>query len=227
MGLIENIYSERPSEHFKHKSEPWSVVFIGRIFGVPLARAIAWLPFKIHPNVLTILTVPISFIAGFCFFNNLLIWGAIFYFIGYIIDCADGTLARLTNTVSKGGERLDFYTDILNNIFMYFGLWYSQYYLVGQWVWGGSIISAHYLIMAFGYMFLTKLTYRTISPRICSYYMHADEGFLTFFVAPITGYFTIIFPILVGMQFISYLILFVTQDKMPDIRANIKKVLKF
>lgn len=227
MGRIRDIYSERKGEHFKHKSEPWSVVFIGRVFGVPLARGISKLPFKVHPNVLTIITVPISFIAGFCFFNNLLILGAVFFFIGYIIDCADGTLARLTNTVSKTGERLDFYTDILNNIFMYFGLWYSQYYLFDRWFLGGSIIAGHYLIMAFGYMFLTKLTYKTISPRICSYYTSGDEGFLTFFVAPLTGYFTIIFPILVAIQFISYLILFITQDKMPDVKANIKKILKF
>jgi len=226
MGIINNIYSERKGEHFKHKSEPWSVVFIGRVFGVPLARGIARLPVKIHPNVLTILTVPISLIAGICFFKNLLIWGAIFYFIGYIIDCADGTLARLTNTVSKTGERLDFYTDILNNVFMYFGLWYSQYYLYGEWFLGGSIIAAHYLIMAFGYAFLTKLTYKTISPRVCSYYMHADEGFLTFFAAPISGFFRLIFPILVALQAISYLILFIIQKEMPDVKANIKKILK-
>ena len=227
MGIIKDVYSERKGEHFKHKSEPWSVVFIGRVFGVPIARAIARLPFKVHPNVLTIITVPLSLIACFYFFKNLLILGAIFYFMGYIFDCADGTLARLTNTVSKTGARLDFYTDILNNVFMYFGLWYSQYYLTGQWFLGGSIIAAHYFIMVFGYMFLSKLTYKTISPRICSYYVHADEGFLTFFFAPITGYFIFIFPVLVSLQFISYIVLFIKQDKMPDIKANIKKILKF
>ena len=226
MGIVKNIYSERKGEHFKYKSEPWSVVFIGRVFGVPLARAVARLPFKVHPNVLTILTVPISLVAGIFFFKNLLIWGAIFYFIGYIVDCADGTLARLTNTASKTGQRLDFYTDILNNVFMYFGLWYSQYYLFGEWFLGGSIIAFHYFIMAFGYAFLTKLTYKTISPKVCSYYMHADEGFLTFFVAPISGYFVILFPILVILQFISYLILFITQKERPDVKANIKKILK-
>jgi phosphatidylglycerophosphate synthase len=227
MSIIKNIYSEKKGEHFKHKSEPWSVVFIGRVFGIPIARGITKLPFKVHPNVLTFITVPISLIAGICFFKNLLIFGAFLYFIGYIIDCADGTLARLTNTVSKTGERFDFYTDILNNIFMYFGLWYSQYYLLGNWFLGGSIIAAHYLIIAFGYMFLTKLTYKTISPRICSYYTSGDEGFLTFFIAPLTGHFTIIFPILVGLQLVSYVILFIMQDKTPDVKENIKKILKF
>jgi len=226
-SFINNIYTEKEGEHFLYKSEPWTLVYIGRVFAIPLARAIAKLPIKIHPNILTIITVPFSLIAGISFFKNMLILGAVFYFISYIIDCTDGTLARLTNTESMFGKRLDFYTDILNNIIMYFGLWYSQYYLQGQWFLGGSIVAAHYLIMIFGYTFLQKLTYKTIFPRISSYYAHLDEGFITFFVATISGYFRIIFPILVAMQFISYLILFMRQKEKPDIITNIKKTLRF
>ena len=109
---------------------------------------------------------------------------------------------------------------------MYFGLWWSQFYLQGLWFIGGIIIAAHYAIMVFGYIFLTKLTYKTISTRICSYYMHADEGFLTFIIAPLTGIFYIIFPILVIIQLISYIILFFLQKEKPDIKKNIKSMLK-
>lgn len=229
VSYIKSIYAEREGEHFIKKSEPWTVVFIGRVFGTPLARAFA----KLHltPNTITLFTVPFAFLSGFCFFFNHLILGAVFYFISYIFDCADGTLARLTNTTSKFGERLDYYTDILNNIPMYFGLWYSQYFLVNQWFIGGTIVAIHYLIIAFGYIFLKKLTYKTVSPRICSYYMHADEGFLTFFFAPIigalvSGSFNVVFPALVLLQLISYIVLFITQKERPDIKKNIKSMFK-
>lgn len=223
-SIIEKTYSEKKGEHFIKKSEAWSLVFIGRVFGIPLARVFT--RYKINPNHITILTVPFSLIAGYFFFTNQLILGSLFYFIGYILDCSDGTLARMTNKVSKYGERLDYYTDIINNIAMYFGLWYSQFYLHNMWLIGGSIIAFHYMIMAFGYIFLSKLNYKTISPKICSYYMHADEGFLTFAIIPLTGYFFLLFPILVILQFISYLILFFIQKEKPDFKNNIKKMLK-
>ena len=149
-SFIRNIYSERKSEHFLYKSEPWSVLIFGRVFSIPLARAITKLPAKIHPNVITILTVPFALLAGICFFKGMLVYGAIFFLISFILDCTDGTLARLTNTTSKLGQKLDNYTDRLNNLFMYFGLWYSQYYLTGEWFLGGCIIGTHYLIMLFG-----------------------------------------------------------------------------
>jgi len=65
-SYIKKIYSEHSGEHFIKKSEPWSLVFIGRVFGVPLARIFARL--KISPNVITIFTVPFAFLAGICFF---------------------------------------------------------------------------------------------------------------------------------------------------------------
>ena len=109
---------------------------------------------------------------------------------------------------------------------MYFGLWYSQFYLQDLWLIGGAIIAAHYAIMVFGYVFLTKLTYKTISPKISSYYIHADEGFLTFFIAPLTGIFYLILPILVLLQFVSYLILVFLQKEKTDIKKNIRSMLK-
>jgi phosphatidylglycerophosphate synthase len=221
---IKNIYREKEGEHFIKKCEPWSVTFIGRIFGIPLARAFAKL--NLHPNVITIFTIPFAFLAGVAFFYNHLILGAVLYFISLILDCSDGVLARLTKTSSKRGEKLDYYSDIANNIFMYFGLWYSQFYLHGLWFIGGFLIALHYAVIAFGYTFLKKLTYKTISKRICSYYYPADEGFLTFFVLPPLGVFCIGFPVLIILQFISYSILFVRQKEKPNIWKNIKSMFK-
>jgi len=222
--------STRGTHRINKKREEWAVKIV-RIFGTPLAKGIARLPVNIHPNVVTIFSLLFAIIAAFFFFGNQLIYGAIFFFISYVFDTADGTLARLTNTQSELGKRLDFYVDILGNIFMYFGLWYSQFYLYGQWFTGGAIIVAHYLVMAFGYMFIKNRTYKTIFSHICSYYSAADEGILTFFFVPIlaffvTGIFRLALPILVALQFISYVVLFLRQKEKPDVKKNIKEILK-
>ena len=222
--------SKKENKSINKKREEWAVKIV-RIFGTPLAKGIARLPVKVHPNVVTVFSLLFAIIAAFFFFNNQLIYGAIFFFISYVFDTADGTLARLTNTQSELGKRLDFYVDILGNIFMYFGLWYSQFYLYGQWLIGGSIIVAHYMVMAFGYMFIKNRTYKTIFPNICSYYSAADEGILTFFFVPILaffipGIFRLAFPILVILQFVSYVILFLRQKEKTDIKKNIKEILK-
>lgn len=222
--------SVKENQSINKKSEEWAVK-IGRIFGTPLAKGIARLPAKVHPNVVTVFSLLFATIAAFFFFNNQLIYGAIFFFISYVFDTADGALARLTNTQSELGKKLDFYVDILGNIFMYFGLWYSQFYLYGQWFIGGAIIAAHYMVITFGYMFIKNRTYKTIFPNICSYYSAADEGILTFFFVPILaffilGIFRLALPILVALQFVSYVILFLRQKEKPDIKKNIKEILK-
>ncbi len=227
---IKKTHAKKENKQLAKKREEWAVK-IPRFFGTPLARVIAYLPVKIHPNVITLFSLFFSIMAAFFFFNNQLILGAIFFFISYVFDCADGTLARLTGTESRFGQKLDFYVDIIGNIFMYFGLWYSQFYLHDQWFLGGAIIAAHYVVMAFGYIFIKDRTYKTISPYVCSYYGAADEGILTFFFLPmaeffIAGIFRLALPILVILQLVSYLILFFRQKEKPDIKNNIKKMLK-
>jgi phosphatidylglycerophosphate synthase len=214
------------------KKEEWSLK-LARPPGNILAKGIAKLPVKILPNHVTMVSLLFMIIAaiGFFYGNIWLVLGGILYYVGLVFDCADGTLARLTNTSSKFGERLDFYCDTVGNIFLYFGLWYSQYYLLGNWFIGGAIIVAHYAVMAFGYMFLKSIEYKTIFPKIGSYYGPADEGLITFCFLPIIaffipGAFQIVFPILVILQFISYLILFAIQKERPDVIKNIKTILK-
>jgi len=207
------------------KREEWTVK-IGRLFGSPLAKAISKLPFNVTPNAISVISLMPAILAGYCFFTNQLICGAILFFISFCFDCADGALARLTNQETDFGRKLDFYIDMIGNVFMYFGLWYSQFYLNGQWFWGGLIIFAHYCIMAFGYMFITDRTYKTISPSVCSYYCAADEGLFTFLILPVLNIFPIGLPVVVGLQFVSYLILYFKQEEKPSIKDNIRKTLK-
>lgn len=207
------------------KREEWAIK-IGRLFGTPLAKAISKLPFNVTPNAISVISLIPAILAGYCFFTNQLIYGAILFWISYCFDCADGELARLTNQETDFGRKLDFYIDMTGNVFMYFGLWYSQFYLNGQWFWGGLIIFSHYCIMVFGYMFITDRTYKTISPSVCSYYSAADEGFFTFLILPVFNIFPIGLPVVVGLQFASYLVLYFKQKEKPSIMDNIRKTLK-
>jgi phosphatidylglycerophosphate synthase len=222
---LKEIYTNGPDESFIKEKDSWTTIIFCDPFSIPLARLFAKFK-KIHPNYISILAMICGFIAAYFFFRGLLIYGSLVFLLKFILDGTDGKLARLTNTKSKTGEKIDYYTDIIGNIPMYFGLWYSQFYIFNKWFFGGSFIALHYLTMAFGYIFLKKLSYKTIFPRVSSYYIHIDEGFLTFFIAPLTGYFIYVFPILVLIQLVSYIILCFTQKEKPDFKKNIKRMLK-
>ena len=209
-SLLYRLYSEDGKITYFNKKEAWSVK-IGRFFGMPLARLLASLPFKVNPCIITILTIPFAILAGFCFFKNLLIYGAIFYLISWILDCTDGSLARMTNTKSDFGSRLDNYSDRANNFIMYFGLWYSQFYLNNQWLVGSLLFGSHYLIMLFGKIFV-KYSYKTIIKSIISYYHPHDESFLALFMLPIFNVFVLFYPLLIICQYFFTLVLFLIQN---------------
>lgn len=78
---------------------------------VPLART------RITPNQITLLTLPV-FIAGCALLVVLPTWGALvagtaILELSYVLDCADGQLARLKGTSSPVGAHLDFLMDEL------------------------------------------------------------------------------------------------------------------
>jgi phosphatidylglycerophosphate synthase len=78
---------------------------------VPLART------SITPNQVTVLTLPV-FLAGAALLAILPSWGALvagaaIIELSYVLDCADGQLARLKGTSSPVGAHLDFLMDEL------------------------------------------------------------------------------------------------------------------
>jgi len=83
--------------------------------------------------------------------------------------------------------------------------------------------------MVFGYVFVGDFRYKTIFPRVFSYYSPFEEAFGTFFFAPLFNKVRLLFPILVALQFISYVILFIKKKEKPDleeIEERIKMMLK-
>ena len=206
------------------RNEALAVRF-GRFFGSPLAEWLAKLPFKINPNIITLSSLIPGFLAGFCFLSNQLLLGVLFFILSFILDCTDGEFARITNQVTDFGKKLDFRVDVIRIGFMYFGLWYSQYYLHGIWFIGGSILFLHYCVMVFGYMFIE---YELL---FSSSFTSHDEGLITFMFLPLfcifyDGAFQVGLPILILLQFFSYLSLFIRQKNKPNMLLNVKKSLK-
>ena len=227
LATIKKIYTQQPNENFI-KEDAWAPIILSDPVSIPLARLLSRIK-RIHPNHITLLTVPFAFTAAYMFMKGELIYGALFYWLNFVLDGTDGKVARLTGKTSKFGEKLDYYTDTVNNLAMYFGLWWSQYYVYGEWFIGGVIVFAHYAIMVFGYVFVGDFRYKTIFPRVFSYYSPFEEAFGTFLFAPLFNIVHVLFPLLVMLQLLSYTILFIKHERkigLTEIKERILRMLK-
>lgn len=222
LNKIKNIYIQRANERFLVRPSLTFLLFAFP-FVMPILRLMQKLNLKIHPNVITLASFPFALSAAYFFFDGRLVIGALCYFIYYALDTIDGKWARLTGQTSELGERLDYFVGALGNLAMYFGLWYSQYYLKGDWLIGGSIVVAHYIIVVCILIFLQQPYYKTIFPRVRSYYSLQEEGFGTFFLAPLFNVVTVLFPLLVMFQLISFIIFLIRQKERPDVKKRIKE----
>ena len=217
---IKEIYTDK--EGVLIHTHSWADYVFAQPFSVPLARLLAH--FRVNPNHITLSTIPFAVTAAILFATNHLIFGAIFFFISYILDTSDGMVARLTNRTTELGSRLDNYTDVLNNFCMYVGLWYSQFFLNGEGLLGFFIIFVHYLIVFLGIVLIQDTSYKTVFPKIHSYYSTFEEGVFTFFFLPIFGLVRVGLPIAVGLTVFTHIILiFVRRKNINNIRYRIKK----
>ena len=102
------------------------------IFVLPISKRISlfFINNRIFtPNQITLfgfllkLLTAVMFIFGS--YNNLII-GAVSYYFAYILDCVDGSVARLTNQASEFGRYLDHISDLAGDILILCSLAYSQ-----------------------------------------------------------------------------------------------------
>ncbi|MHA1718571.1 MAG: CDP-alcohol phosphatidyltransferase family protein [Promethearchaeota archaeon] len=98
---------------------------------------------KLTPNFFTTLSIITMLISAFFYSQSLLILPAILLFIKQILDCVDGSLARLTNQFSKFGEIYDFVGDIVGFIAVTLCMAYSISDLKND-----SIYYLYYILMA-------------------------------------------------------------------------------
>ena len=106
--------------------------------------------FNITPNGVTLISCLFTLLAFFALILNNLFEFILFWFIAYIFDFVDGTLARLTNSVRKTAFSIDHISDLLkiSLIFLSFGIYYNN-----------EIIWALTFIASTSYLFYTVLNH--------------------------------------------------------------------
>jgi CDP-diacylglycerol--glycerol-3-phosphate 3-phosphatidyltransferase len=98
--------------------------YIYRKFSKPTARLFYKLGFE--SNQVTILSFILGIISAFFLSQSLFILGLIILFVSEVLDCADGDLARLRKRVSKKGEFLDSFLDRIVEVFLFYGLIFTN-----------------------------------------------------------------------------------------------------
>jgi len=82
---------------------------------------------RVPPNAVTLLGLPFSIGAGYCFASGRFIWGGAFLALVGLCDTLDGELSRRTGTASALGAFLDSTVDRLSESLVLVGLyWYYQ-----------------------------------------------------------------------------------------------------
>lgn len=130
--------------HFWHGRNAGNPVLLDRYTVHYVTFAIAYLChlLRVTPNQLSILggvSSVFAFAAAVLFPaadpNGSILWIFAFSQLAYVLDCADGQLARATNQESAFGEFLDKGIDIAGNILVFGGLFaflYRHYLAVGE-----------------------------------------------------------------------------------------------
>jgi phosphatidylglycerophosphate synthase len=76
-------------------------------------------PLRVHPNIISLLSIILIFISSYLFINGLFFIGAILVGIWVLLDCVDGELARILNKKTKVGGSLEkLNSDILYILFL-------------------------------------------------------------------------------------------------------------
>lgn len=75
------------------------------------------------PNGLTTISLILALTGIYNFYKDEYFLGALFFFIGYYFDCADGKMARKYKMFSKYGDLYDHYSDLIK-----IGLLYYTFY---------------------------------------------------------------------------------------------------
>jgi phosphatidylglycerophosphate synthase len=129
-------------------SDFWTIQVCRRIAAV---FVILINPTPITPNIVTIASFAVNMAANYQLLNNHLGLAALLFFFAYVLDCADGQLARLRDVVSNFGRFFDpvldglkdlitflvliaYFSDSNLFIFSLIGMFNVSEYIVFDWV---------------------------------------------------------------------------------------------
>lgn len=84
---------------------------------------------ELSPNQITAVSSTLRLLAAFCFFGGSrlgLIFGALSYYLAYVVDCVDGPVARLKGKASTFGRYFDHLSDLIGDILILAALAHGQ-----------------------------------------------------------------------------------------------------
>ena len=127
--------------------------FYSKYFSVYFANflSLILIKLKIHPNLITILMIPLGLSGSYFIFfakdiNNILI-GCLFYILLNIIDTVDGQVARYTNLTSKTGKLLDYLSHFICDNFIFIALIHFLTYKLNYSKYSFTIVSLVYCLL--------------------------------------------------------------------------------
>jgi len=98
---------------------------------------------KLTPNFFTALSLISMLFSAYFFSQSMIYWAAVLLFVKQILDCVDGSLARLTNQFTRFGGLFDFLGDVIGFITVILCMAYAE-----SSVENNSIYYLYYILMA-------------------------------------------------------------------------------
>lgn len=219
-SYISNIYKPKPEEQIFKSDIPYEyfpVIKIGLIFSMPLLRLLQKINIKFHPSILSFGNLFSCITAGIFFSQNLLLFGALFFFIALIFDLLDGPYARLTNQYTSFVKWFDPICDRIGKLVCFIGLWYGIYYTSGQGWTGIFWIGFYYTLELYATFFLQD---RFSNPMIP--FSVWEVSFIIFVVAPSFNIVELLLP--VGVVLLICLYTYRTSDKIRKYLTKEKSI---
>ncbi len=188
--------SKKSLPHYVKAYDPWCVVFFVEPVVIPLVPVLAAL--RIHPNVVTVVSLVCNISAGVLFALGGWGWAAGLFLATFYLDAMDGKLARYRKMVSQFGARLDGWSDYLRRPLSYLGIG-IYFYANAQYLsvfFTGVMLIVHlgvhklYPVLVVSQFDLEfpdfhRKFIRRFAPRVVSLYTYFDELFIMFIVVPI------------------------------------------
>jgi len=97
--------------------------YLARPLSAPVSRLLLWI--GIAPNAVTVVGLLVGLSSGICAGlggYGLVLAATLLFYVGMILDCVDGEMARITLSTSRAGQWLDTIVDDLSVVFLTVGL---------------------------------------------------------------------------------------------------------
>jgi phosphatidylglycerophosphate synthase len=142
-------------------------------------------PYRITPNQITLIGLGSGICAALSFYlasfyKAWLLAAAVFVALHILLDCLDGSVARLRQQTSKSGAFLDLFCDCIAFILIPLGLHYSAYSPLHLAIFGAIAYPMHSILILQWSHFRNKVVFPHIGPADV-HFSYVMAAILTFF----------------------------------------------